>query len=841
MASDGSIVIDVKMNVSKAEKDFNKLKKKIADGERELSHLEELRAAKNATASNLKEEIKMRKETLAAMKKLLSVQTEYDKKVRAVESAEAEYQKAVNLYESTLKRKQAHPNEPNWEAALQNTAERVRRLYSELEKLYNERDALAARGRGLQADVGLDADAGVNQEIIQAQKAEIEEIEEVWKRADNAVHGYDRKIENAAWNLNNQKADAGALAENIATANAPTAKLGRRMDEAGSYVDKLGKKIQGLMSRIFVFTLITQALKALKEWLGKAIKTNAEASQAMARLKGALLTLVQPLVNIIIPAFTALVNVLTRIVTVVASVVSMLFGSTAEESSKAAQALDDETKALDGTGKAAKKAGKQLAAFDTLNQIGNGSSGSGGGSSSGTKPDFSQVKSGIDTIYASLVGAAAALVIGAILTFTGANIPLGIGLMAVGAIVLGSAIAENWGAINGPIKEALTKVLVGLAAFSIVIGLILALSGVKLPLGIALIAIGATSLVSAIGMNWDALRTEIQGTLGVIMALVGGAFIAIGLMLALSGTAVGIGLGLIAAGAVTLGTAVAVNWDAIKGFVQENITTILAIVGAALLVIGAILTFGVPTAMPLGIGLLLAGAASLGAAATLNWGAMKEKVGSAMSGLEGLFIGVGVALVVLGLILLFSGVGIPLGLGLLAAGGLSLAAAIVPNWDDFSGTLIGKIKEIMEWFSKIKERINEAKAALLDFFKAGSSENQNMIIRNTPGLTAAQRTSTMPKIANTQIPALAKGAVIPPNREFMAVLGDQKSGTNIEAPAALIEQMVISGLRKAGVSGGNGDGTTIIMEVDGQQFAKFVYKYNMQESRRVGVSLVEGR
>lgn len=32
------------------------------------------------------------------------------------------------------------------------------------------------------------------------------------------------------------------------------------------------------------------------------------------------------------------------------------------------------------------------------------------------------------------------------------------------------------------------------------------------------------------------------------------------------------------------------------------------------------------------------------------------------------------------------------------------------------------------------------------------------------------------------IPKLARGAVIPPNREFLAVLGDQKSGTNIEAP-----------------------------------------------------------
>ena len=39
------------------------------------------------------------------------------------------------------------------------------------------------------------------------------------------------------------------------------------------------------------------------------------------------------------------------------------------------------------------------------------------------------------------------------------------------------------------------------------------------------------------------------------------------------------------------------------------------------------------------------------------------------------------------------------------------------------------------------------------------------------------------------LPRLASGAVIPPNREFMAVLGDQRSGNNIEAPEALIRKI----------------------------------------------------
>lgn len=45
-------------------------------------------------------------------------------------------------------------------------------------------------------------------------------------------------------------------------------------------------------------------------------------------------------------------------------------------------------------------------------------------------------------------------------------------------------------------------------------------------------------------------------------------------------------------------------------------------------------------------------------------------------------------------------------------------------------------------------------------------------------------------IPHVNIPRLAKGAVIPPNQEFMAILGDQKRGTNIEAPLDTIKQAV---------------------------------------------------
>ena len=48
----------------------------------------------------------------------------------------------------------------------------------------------------------------------------------------------------------------------------------------------------------------------------------------------------------------------------------------------------------------------------------------------------------------------------------------------------------------------------------------------------------------------------------------------------------------------------------------------------------------------------------------------------------------------------------------------------------------------------------------------------------------------IPNLSNINIPRLAQGAVIPPNQEFLAVLGDQKGGTNIEAPLSTIQDAV---------------------------------------------------
>lgn len=63
--------------------------------------------------------------------------------------------------------------------------------------------------------------------------------------------------------------------------------------------------------------------------------------------------------------------------------------------------------------------------------------------------------------------------------------------------------------------------------------------------------------------------------------------------------------------------------------------------------------------------------------------------------------------------------------------------------------------------------------------------------------------NTIAPLVNAPIPYLATGAVIPPNKEFMAVLGDQKHGNNIEAPESLLRKIIREEMRGNQSVGGN--------------------------------------
>ena len=265
--------------------------------------------------------------------------------------------------------------------------------------------------------------------------------------------------------------------------------------------------------------------------------------------------------------------------------------------------------------------------------------------------------------------AGASLAVGAMLAFTGVATGVGIALMAIGAVTLVSAAALNWNSIPDALASPLSRVGLLVSGATLALGAILAFSGC-MPLGIALMAIGATSLVSVMALNWNGLSDEIQNVIAIITTVVSVAFLAIGAALAFSGANIPLGLALLAAGAVTMGTAIMPNWNDLSDNVQQKISMITTVVGGALLAVGAILALS-GVALPLGLGLMAAGALSLGAVATLNWDFVVNSIKKVVSVITGILSG---ALIVLGVLLCLSGAGVGLGLAVLAAG-LSLSYA----------------------------------------------------------------------------------------------------------------------------------------------------------------------
>lgn len=85
-----------------------------------------------------------------------------------------------------------------------------------------------------------------------------------------------------------------------------------------------------------------------------------------------------------------------------------------------------------------------------------------------------------------------------------------------------------------------------------------------------------------------------------------------------------------------------------------------------------------------------------------------------------------------------------------------------------------------------------------------------------------------------KIPRLASGTVIPPNKEFLAVLGDQKQGTNVEAPLETIKQAFREALAE---SGGSSRQTTVVLQVGRRELGRTIVELGREEEQRVGMRI----
>ncbi|QIB67807.1 hypothetical protein Ami103574_00060 [Aminipila butyrica] len=204
----------------------------------------------------------------------------------------------------------------------------------------------------------------------------------------------------------------------------------------------------------------------------------------------------------------------------------------------------------------------------------------------------------------------------------------------------------------------------------------------------------------------------------------------------------------------------------------------------------------------------------------------------------------------------------PIGLVVIAIASLiAVIVLVVKYWDEIKEKAIEVWKSIKEtwssvasWFNQtfiepIKKGIN----SILGFAEGlanGFIDAANKIIRALNGINFSipdwvpeiggnEFGFNIKELSRVSLPKLATGAVIPPNSEFLAILGDQKHGTNIEAPLSTIEQAVDNALSRRGSTGGSST-IPIIIEIDGRELARVMAPYTAGEAMRQGTRLING-
>lgn len=616
---------------------------------------------------------------------------------------------------------------------------------------------------------------------LKNQQAEVQKLTKDWRTAQSAVERYDAaladaqaKVDAAAEGVRNAQASVSGIDANLEAANAELAtatanagglsaklqqterkakSLRKPIDTASAAVNRFLKRLKSLVLSAFIFTVISKGLLALKERLSAAISESEEASKAMSQLHGAVNMAAQPIINLLVPALTSLAHALTRAIVLAGN----LFGKNFVKDASAA------AKAIDKVGKAQNSIG----GFDELNVMQKSEDGSSTASYDFDSGIMSQMKTELDGLLTII--ADAALVIGCILCLTG-HWGIGIALMAIGATILASEEAVTWGSVDGSVSSVLGALWQTIGSAMFVIGVVLLFAG-QIGLGIGAIIAGAA--ITAVAVNWNSVSEFLQTPLGAAAGLlVGAALVVIGILLCCGGH-IPLGIGLIAAGALVIGTTVAINWNGIVDALKTPLGSAVTLIGGVLLIVLGIILLCSGVGIPLGIGMIVAGAGFIAAPIAANWNAIKEKLTPVFSGALAIISGMSL---VLGVLLCLSGAGIGLGLALIFAG----LSGTKKAWSLSDNPVTRFVKNLANGVIAIINSIADAINDLFHIRFDGLSIAGKQIIPSFD--------TQILKIPS--IPYLARGAVLPANEPFMAVVGDQKHGTNVEAPLETIQDAV---------------------------------------------------
>ena len=140
----------------------------------------------------------------------------------------------------------------------------------------------------------------------------------------------------------------------------------------------------------------------------------------------------------------------------------------------------------------------------------------------------------------------------------------------------------------------------------------------------------------------------------------------------------------------------------------------------------------------------------------------------------------------------------------------SLQGMFSSVWSAIAGVVTGAVNGIIRTVQGMIQTIQNAISSVMSALSSlGSRASSAVASAHSTASSVFGRSvsaASMASFSSLSVPALATGAVIPPNRQFLAMLGDQTGGTNVEAPLDTIKQAVAEVM--AGMGSGS-DGTPI--------------------------------
>lgn len=443
-----------------------------------------------------------------------------------------------------------------------------------------------------------------------------------------------------------------------------------------------------------------------------------------------------------------------------------------------------------------------------------------------------------------LIEGLVAFLLGVICLFIPKCWKYGIALMGIGVAEVIGASALGGEELKTALQQFCTQyweVLYAIGIIMCVVGIVLLFVNPKAlwKYAITLILVGITDLVATTLLGGDTLKQELQTfctQYWKILYGIGIIMVCVGIVVLFTGKWA-IGLTLIGVGIADLVATTKFGGDTLKQEVTnfcDKYWLEMKVIGIIMCVVGIILLFTPVWAV--GLAMIGLGYTSINMASAFSSADVEAQYLEQIEGFKKWLVGLSVAMFVIGCILLFVPGAMGVGLALMGTGATGLFAA-----SSLDNTAVKKsVKSGLSDVQKTaKQGVNDINA---EYAKIGQTAPSSVnVSTNGTVTTKAVTQSIVGQSVSFQIPALARGAVIPANREFLAVLGDQKHGTNVEAPAELIKQMAKEAYQEMGLA--NNQQQQIIKEehynLNQTELMTIMYKLVKGGERLNGTSLVK--